>query len=98
LVGANTLVDAYEIDSQAKMVEYQTDIVRVDTNKVLIFVVHEEKIIYLWRGNNAQLFEKLMATRVAAFLSHKYPDYRIRPIKEGAEPASFKHLIGEKVG
>ena len=91
------LVDAYEIDSQARMVEYKTDRVRVDTNKVLIFVVHEAKTIYLWRGNSAQIFEKLMATRVAAHLSHRYPDYRIRPIKEGSEPAAFKAMIGEKM-
>ncbi len=93
----DTLVDAYEIDSHAKMIEYETDSVHVDTNKVLIFVVHSDKVIYLWRGNKAQIFEKLMATRVAAFLSHKYPDYRIRPIKEGNEPAAFLHLIGKKV-
>lgn len=88
------MVDAFEIDSQTKMVEFQGDRVVVDTNKVLVYIVHETKIIYLWRGRNAAIFEKLLGTRIAAKLSHTYPSYRIRPISEGNEPAAFVHLIG----
>lgn len=87
------MVEAFEI-IQAKMVEFESDKVEVDTNKVLVFIVHESKTIYLWRGKNAGLSEKLMGTRVAAKLSHKYSKYRIRPISEGNEPAAFVHLIG----
>ncbi|TFG31581.1 hypothetical protein EU528_05840 [Candidatus Thorarchaeota archaeon] len=87
------MVEAFEI-IQAKMVESEGDTVEVDTNKVLVFIVHETNTIYLWRGKNAGISEKLMGTRVAAKLSHKYPRYRIRPISEGSEPAAFTHLIG----
>ena len=91
------MVEAFEIDSQAKMIESNCEVVEVDTNKVLVFVVHDTKTVYLWRGKNAELFKKLMGTRVAAKLSHTYPDYRIRPISEGNEPSAFKHLIGTKL-
>jgi len=91
--GTSIMVEAFEI-IQAKMVETESDIVAVDTNKVLVFIVHESKTIYLWRGKSAGISEKLMGTRVAAKLSHKYQNYRIRPISEGSEPAAFLHLIG----
>jgi hypothetical protein len=91
------MVEAFEIDSQAKMIESKSDIVEVDTNKVLVFVDHDSKTVYLWRGKNADIFKKLMGTRVAARLSHTYPEYRIRPISEGNEPSAFKHLIGQKL-
>jgi len=91
------MVEAFEIDSQAKLVEFKGDVIQVDTNKVLVFVVHESKAVYLWRGKKADIFEKLMGTRVAAKLSHTYSDYRIRPISEGNEPAAFLHLIGTKL-
>lgn len=88
------MVEAFEIDSEAKMTKSKATVVDVDTNKVLVFVVHETKTVYLWRGKSADIFKKLMGTRVAAHLSHRYPDYRIRPISEDNEPAAFKHLIG----
>lgn len=88
------MTEVFEIDSQAKMVEFQGDKVAVDTNKVLVFIIHSSKTIYLWRGKNAAIFEKLLGTRVAAKLSHTYPSYRIRPISEGNEPSAFLHLIG----
>ena len=91
------MVEAFEIDSQAKLVKSKSKIVEIDTNKVLVFVDHDVKTVYLWRGKNADIFKKLMGTRVAAKLSHTYPDYRIRPISEGSEPAAFKHLIGQKL-
>jgi hypothetical protein len=88
------MVEAFEI-IEAKMVESESDKVEIDTNKVLVFIVHESNTIYLWRGKRAGVTEKLMGTRVAAKLSHKYPNYRIRPISEGSEPAAFTHLLGE---
>lgn len=91
------MVEAFEIDSQARMVEFKGDVIKVDTKKVLVFVVHDAKTVYLWRGKKADLFEKLMGTRVAAKLSHTYSDYRIRPISEGNEPSTFLHLIGTKI-
>ena len=90
------MVEAFEI-IQAKMVESESDKVEVDTNKVLVFIVHETNTIYLWRGKKAGVTEKLMGTRVAAKLSHKHPNYRIRPITEGSEPAAFTHLIGKSL-
>ncbi|MCF2137835.1 MAG: hypothetical protein K9W43_11440 [Candidatus Thorarchaeota archaeon] len=47
----------------------------------------------MWRGQKADVVKKLVGTRVAAKLSHTYPDYRIRPIAEGTEPAAFKALF-----
>jgi len=91
------MVEAFEIDSQAKMIESKSKVVEVDTTKVLVFIDHDCKTVYLWRGKNAELFTKLMGTRVAARLSHKYPEYRIRPISEGNEPAAFKRIIGQKL-
>ncbi|MFW9893317.1 MAG: hypothetical protein ACFFFO_13985 [Candidatus Thorarchaeota archaeon] len=91
------MVEAFEIDSQARMVAYEGDSIEVDTSKVLVFVVHEARTVYLWRGKKADIFEKLMGTRVAAKLSHTYSEYRIRPISEGNEPAAFLHLIGTKL-
>ncbi|MFW9975436.1 MAG: hypothetical protein ACFFDQ_09245 [Candidatus Thorarchaeota archaeon] len=93
----NDMVDAFEIDSEARMIESKSKVVEVDTNKVLVFVVHETQTVFLWRGKNADIFKKLMGTRVAAKLSHTYPDYRIRPISEDNEPAAFKHIIGMKL-
>jgi len=90
------MVEAFEI-IEAKMVESESDKLEVDTNKVLVFIVHETKTIYLWRGKKAGVTEKLMGTRVAAKLSHNYPGYRIRPISEGNEPAAFTHLIGKSL-
>jgi hypothetical protein len=91
------MVEAFEIDSKAKMIASKSKIVEIDTNKVLVFIDHDSKTVYLWRGKNADIFKKLMGTRVAARLSHTYPDYRIRPISEGNEPSAFKHLIGQKL-
>lgn len=91
------MVEAFEIDSEAKMVKSKSEVVEVDTNKVLVFVDHENRTVYLWRGKNADIVKKLIGTRVAAKLSHTYSEYRIRPISEGNEPASFKHLIGKKL-
>ena len=90
------MVESFEI-IKAQMIESESDKVEVDTNKVLVFIDHESKAIYLWRGKNAGISEKLMGTRVAAKLSHKYPNYRIRPISEGQEPAVFLHLIGKSL-
>ncbi len=90
------MVEAFEI-VQAKMIESDSEVVEIDTNKVLVFIVHESKTIFLWRGKKAGVTEKLMGTRVAAKLSHTYPNYRIRPISEGSEPAAFTHLIGKSL-
>ncbi|MHA1770536.1 MAG: hypothetical protein ACTSYL_03180 [Candidatus Thorarchaeota archaeon] len=68
----------------------------MDTTKVLVFIDHENKVIYLWRGRKADVVKKLVGTRVAAKLSHTYPDYRIRPIAEGNEPAAFKALLDDR--
>ncbi|UCE10107.1 MAG: hypothetical protein JSW61_14225 [Candidatus Thorarchaeota archaeon] len=87
------MVDAFEIDSKAKLVEIKLIKDILDTTKTLVFIDHDSKTIFLWRGKKATIFEKLIGTRVAAKLSHKYPKYRIRPIAEGEEPAAFKSLI-----
>ena len=94
--GTSIMVEAFEI-IEAKMVESECDTVKVDTKKVLVFIVHESKTIYLWRGKSAGISEKLMGTRVAAKLSHSHPEYRIRPISEGNEPSAFIHLIGQSL-
>ncbi len=88
------MVDTFEIDSDAKLVECKGEDVVLDTNKVLVFVDHDNKVVYLWRGKKASLFKKLMGTRVAAKLSDTYREYRIRPITEEQEPAAFHDLIG----
>ncbi|MFW9847958.1 MAG: hypothetical protein ACFFF4_02395 [Candidatus Thorarchaeota archaeon] len=88
------MVDTFEIDSDAKLVECKGDDIPVDTTKVLVYVDHENKVVYLWRGKKASLFKKLMGTRVTAKLSNTYRDYRIRPITEGREPAAFRDLVG----
>ncbi|MHA2601461.1 MAG: hypothetical protein AM324_004930 [Candidatus Thorarchaeota archaeon SMTZ1-83] len=90
------MVEAFEIDSDAKLTETKARASTIDTEKVLVFIDHDEKTIYLWRGAKAELFKKLMGTRVAAKLSHNYPKYRIRPITEGSEPAAFLDLLGIK--
>ncbi|MCK5151393.1 MAG: hypothetical protein KAQ65_06125 [Candidatus Thorarchaeota archaeon] len=88
------MVETFEIDSDAKLVECKDDKVAVDTTKVLVYIDHENKVVYLWRGKKASLFKKLMGTRVTAKLSNTYRDYRIRPITEGREPAAFRDLVG----
>jgi hypothetical protein len=90
------MVESFEITSDAKMVEMKMKSSDLDSTKVLVFIDHDDKVVYLWRGKKAGLFEKLMGTRVAAKLSHSYPDYRIRPIGEGHEPTIFFKLIGKK--
>ncbi len=90
------MYEAFEIDSDAKLVETEESPSVLETEKVLVFVDHDSKTVYLWRGKKAGLFKKLMGTRVIAKLSHTYSDYRIRPIAEGQEPSSFKDLIGTR--
>ncbi len=90
----DSMVDTFVIDSDAKLVEIKETIVTLDTNKVLVYIDHENRVVYLWRGKKASLFKKLMGTRVAAKLSDTYRDYRIRPITEDQEPAAFHDLIG----
>jgi hypothetical protein len=87
------MVDSFEITSDAKMVETKMKGTELDSTKVLVFIDHNDKVVYLWRGKKAGLFEKLMGTRVAAKLSHTYPDYRIRPVGEGHEPSIFFKII-----
>jgi len=87
------MVEAFEIDSDAKLEETTADASIISSEKVLVFVDHDTATVYLWRGKKADLFRKLMGTRVAAQLSHKYPNYRIRPITEGREPAAFLDLL-----
>ena len=86
------MVEIFEMDSGAKMIAISIEKGQLDSTKVLIFIDHESKVVFLWRGNKADLFKKLMGTRVAAKLSHEYPKYRIRPIAEGSEPAAFLDL------
>ena len=87
------MIEAFEIDSDAKLEEAKADASIISSEKVLVFVDHDTETVYLWRGAKADLFRKLMGTRVAAQLSHKYPNYRIRPITEGREPAAFVDLL-----
>ena len=88
------MYETYEINSQADLIKSKEESAGVDTNKVLVFIDHKNKVIYLWRGKKADLFKKLMGTRVIAKLSHSYPNYRIKPIGEGSEPAEFLDLVG----
>ena len=88
------MVEVFEMDSGAKMVAISIEKGSLDSTKVLIFIDHENKTVYLWRGNKAGLFKKLMGTRGVAKLSHTYPKYRIRPIAESSEPAAFLDLAG----
>jgi len=88
------MVEVFEMDSGAKMIAINIEKGSLDSTKVLIFIDHENETVYLWRGNKADLFKKLMGTRVAAKLSHTYSKYRIRPIAEGSEPAAFLDLAG----
>ena len=88
------MYETFEIDSQADLIKSKDQSAGVDTNKVLVFIDHNNKVIYLWRGKKADLFKKLMGTKVIATLSHSYPNYRIRPIGEGQEPAAFFDLLG----
>ena len=90
------LVEVFEIDSEAKLIDTPDSPLKTDTKKVLVFIDHDTKTVYLWRGKGAGLFKKLMGTKVAAKLSHSYPKYRIRPISEGHEPSSFKELMAKK--
>ena len=88
------MVEVFEMDSGAKMIAIDIEKGSLDSTKVLIFIDHENETVYLWRGSKADLFKKLMGTRVAAKLSHTYSKYRIRPIAEGSEPAAFLDLAG----
>ncbi len=90
------MYETFEIDSQAELIKSKDKFAGVNTEKVLVYIDHDNKVIYLWRGKKADIFKKLMGTRVIAKLSHTYPDYRIRPIAEGSEPAAFKSLIGAR--
>ncbi|MHA1930271.1 MAG: hypothetical protein ACTSV2_17000 [Candidatus Thorarchaeota archaeon] len=90
------MIDAFEIDSDAKLKDRDAKDVSLDSKKVLVLVDHENKTVYLWRGKKASLLDKLMGTRVIAKMSDKYRDYRIRPIGEGHEPAAFTALIAKR--
>lgn len=93
--GASRMVEAFEVDAQAKMIPSEEYTKHTATDKVLVLIDHENKVVYLWRGKKAHFMNKLMGTRVAARLSHIYPDYRVRPVAEGSEPAAFLSLIGQ---
>jgi hypothetical protein len=88
------MVEAFEIDEQARLIPAEEYVTHTDSRKVLVFVDHENRVVYLWRGKKATFMTKLMGTRVAARLSHSYPEYRVRPISEDNEPAAFLALIG----
>lgn len=88
------MVEVFEIDEQAKLIPAEDYASHTDSTKVLVFVDHDNRVVYLWRGKRATFMTKLMGTRVAARLSHSYPDYRVRPISEDNEPAAFLALIG----
>ncbi|MBS3794420.1 MAG: hypothetical protein KGY80_05970 [Candidatus Thorarchaeota archaeon] len=88
-----TMLEALEITGDADLVEIEPDKAETRTDRVLVFIDHEDETIYLWRGSKASVFKKLNGTRVIARLSHKYPNYRIKPIAEGREPAAFKSLL-----
>ena len=90
-----SMVDAFEINSDSKLVDTPAGDVTLDTTKVLVLIDHDNKTVYLWRGKKASLFKKLMGTRVAAKLSDKYRKYRIKPIGEGHEPAAFLELVSK---
>ena len=92
--GAGIMVEAFEVDEQARLIPADEYATHTDSHKVLVFVDHDNKVVYLWRGKKATFMTKLMGTRVAARLSHSYPDYRVRPISEDYEPAAFLALIG----
>ncbi|NWF97205.1 MAG: hypothetical protein HXY34_13795 [Candidatus Thorarchaeota archaeon] len=87
------MIETFEIDSEAKMFPSEENVHKTDSTKVLVYIDHENKVVYLWRGDHAGVMKKLVGTRIAAMLSHKYPAYRIRPISEGAEPAAFRALL-----
>ncbi|MEM2143314.1 MAG: hypothetical protein QXS20_03340 [Candidatus Thorarchaeota archaeon] len=90
------MYEVFEVDEAARLSPAEACRTSTDSTKVLIYVDHDSKTIFLWRGERAPLATKLMGTRVASTLSHKYPSYRIRPISEGKEPAAFKDLLGIK--
>ncbi len=87
------MIDAFEIDSDSKLIDRDANAVTLDSKKVLVLIDHDNKTVYLWRGKKASLLDKLMGTRVVAKLSDKYRDYRIRPIGENHEPAAFRALF-----
>lgn len=89
-------METFEIDNDAKLIETSSKDVKLDSKKVLVFVDHEAEVVYLWRGKDAGLFKRLMGTRVAAKLSHNYPNYRIKPVGEGHEPNALLQLLGLK--
>lgn len=88
--------EAFEVDANAKMSKVKPVAATIDSTKVLVFIDHKSKVVYLWRGKHASISERLMGTKVAARLSHAYPKYRIRPITEGHEPSSFFNMLGIK--
>jgi len=89
------MLDAYEVDSDAQLVDITTETITLDTSKVIVVIDHDNKTVYLWRGKKASLFKKLMGTRVAAKLSHEYKHYRIRPVAEDQEPSAFLDLVDD---
>ena len=84
------------MDSKAKLIESELPAAHPDTTKVLVFIDHDNKVIYLWRGKKADVVKKLVGTRVVARFSHTYPDYRIRPVGEGNEPAALRDLLSRE--
>jgi hypothetical protein len=49
--GMGSMVEIFEMDSGAKMIAINMEKGSLDSTKVLIFIDHENKTVYLWRGN-----------------------------------------------
>ncbi len=88
------MTEALIISSDARLVPVPHGALQLDSDSVIVLICHDIQTIFLWRGREAGLFKRLMGTRAIARLSHTYPEYRIRPVDEGAEPEDFRRRFG----
>jgi len=66
-------------------------------HKIFIFIIvdSEEKLVWIWHGEQASIRKKFIAAQKAPEIRNNYGvDFKIIAIDEGNEPPEFKKLVG----
>jgi hypothetical protein len=67
------------------------------SDRVLIIIVDEQKIIYLWKGKTCSVALKFIGARLSqAVRGERGLLYKVEPVDEDEEPQQLVDLFGEK--
>jgi hypothetical protein len=70
----------------------------LNSEMVVLLVIDDQKMIYLWKGVNAKVRRKFIAARVSQDLrGQKGLNFRVESIDQGDEPNGFIQVVGGPV-